>query len=358
MERKEYFPPIRCRAPLRLGLAGGGTDLSPYSDTYGGAILNITIDRYAYTTIEPRTDRQIRFVAMDLRQEEILDACGAFLCCEGLRLHRVVYNYFMKTYNCSRPLPVTVTTWIECPFGSGLGASSALTVSLIGAFLRLFDVSLDKQDVAALAYTLEREHLALAGGRQDQYAAAYGGINYMEFCSNNQVIVTPLEVSRQTLYELEASLLLCFTGVSRASANIINSQVNSMQKKHSVTIESMHVLRKNAMEMRLALLSDDLGRCSQLLHEGWMAKKRSSADVSNAYIDNMYRQALEVGALSGKISGAGGGGFMMLLVDPTKKNTLLEFLQKQHYEAFNCHFTFSGMQSWHFATNMPQKNLT
>ena len=341
---------IRCRAPLRIGLAGGGTDLSPYCDIYGGNILNVTIDRYAYSTIKDRSDGLVHFVAIDLEKEETFEASQQFYYTDGLQLHRVVYQYFMKNYNNSVYLPLSVITWIECPYGSGLGGSSALMVSLIGAFLRLFDVNLDKKQIASLAYTLEREFLALSGGRQDQYSASYGGLNYMEFCSDNKVIVTPLQISRQTLFELEASLLLCFTGVSRSSATIIDEQVNSVQNQNIDTIESFHLLRKNALEMKFALMNDDLDRLSQLFHDGWQIKKRSAAGVSNRYIDDLYRKALDAGAQAGKISGAGGGGFMMLLAEPTKKNELLLFLQSHQYQVFNCHFTFSGVESWNFMT--------
>ncbi len=348
MHTQRAFLPVRSRAPLRLGLAGGGTDLSPYCDMYGGSILNVTIDRFAYATIEPGDDRKVRFVAEDLGHEEVLDADVPFDCNQGLRLHRAVYNHFIRTCNQNRPIPMTLTTWIECPFGSGLGASSALVVALIGAFQRLLNVSSSKKETAALAYTLEREQLALSGGRQDQYSAAFGGLNYMEFCSDNKVIVTPLSVDMRTVNELEASLLLCFTGVSRSSSSIIDTQINAIRSNKARTMESMHILKKNALEMKLALMDDDLERLARLLHDGWQAKKQTAADISNNVIDDIYSQALDAGAWAGKISGAGGGGFMMLLADPVRKNRVLSLLQEKSYQVFNCHFTFSGLESWNF----------
>lgn len=174
---------VRCRAPLRLGLAGGGTDLSPYCDEFGGTVLNATITRYALTTIEPRADGRVRFVSNDLGEIEELNSSPNYPINSGLRLHRALYNRIVRDFNEGAPLSLTITSSVDCPMGAGLGASSALVVSMIGAYRTWLNLPLGDFDIAHLAYEIERIDLGMAGGRQDQYAATFGGGQFYGICS-------------------------------------------------------------------------------------------------------------------------------------------------------------------------------
>ena len=206
---------VRARAPLRLGLAGGGTDLSPYCDEFGGAVLNFTINRFAYAFIGLRNDQQLVFKSSDLEKTETLLVSAEVPTNKGLVLHRGAYNRIIRDFNGGIPIPMTLTTFADAPAGSGLGTSSAIVVAMVEAFRMLLDLPLGLYDVAKLAYEIERNDLHLAGGRQDQYAATFGGANFIEFLSGDRVIVNPLRIPRYHVDELEASLVTCFTGSSR-----------------------------------------------------------------------------------------------------------------------------------------------
>ncbi|MBV9018407.1 MAG: dehydrogenase, partial [Alphaproteobacteria bacterium] len=213
----------RARAPLRLGLAGGGTDLSPYCDEFGGAVLNATIDRFAYAFITPRDDGQIVFQAKDLDREEVL-AAAPELPDSTLLLHRGAYERMIREYHRGEPIALTVTTTVDAPAGSGLGSSSALMVALVDAFRAFLGVTFGQYELAQLAFDIERRDLRLPGGRQDQYAAAFGGINFIEFLDGERVIVNPLRVADAARNELETSLVTCFSNSSRNATAIIEQQ--------------------------------------------------------------------------------------------------------------------------------------
>ena len=314
---------VRARAPLRLGLAGGGTDLSPYCDEYGGAILNATIDRFAFAHVFPNDANKIIFRARDVDQEELLDPDANLPIRQGLMLHRAVYAHVMKTYCDGRALPLVVSTAIDVPAGSGLGASSALVVALIEAFRSALQLPLGPYDVARLAFEIERVDLGLAGGRQDQYAAVFGGLNYIEFLAQERVIVNPLRIRRDYLNEFESSLVVAFTGQSRRSDTIIKEQVSGLAALNPETIANMHALKRDAVEMKLALLNGKIRQVAEILSHSWAAKKKTAAGVSNAKVEEMYDVAMQAGAWAGKVSGAGGGGFLMLMTDPENRYRLI-----------------------------------
>ncbi len=215
---------VLARSPLRLGLAGGGTDLSPYCDQHGGAVLNATIDRFAHAHVFPNPNGTLVFRAHDVDQEEIVEPDAELPIRQGLMLHRAVYARIMRDHCGGVGIPLTLSTTIDVPAGSGLGASSALVVALVEAFRSALQLPLSEYDVARLAFQIERVDLGLAGGRQDHYAAAFGGLNYIEFLPEERVIVNPLRIRRDILNEFESSLVIAFTGQSRRSDAIIRSR--------------------------------------------------------------------------------------------------------------------------------------
>ena len=340
----------RGRAPLRLGLAGGGTDLSPYCDQYGGAVLNVAINRFASATVEPRDDGQIVFLAKDLGLRDAMAAGSALDAGTGLRLHRALANRFARDFAGGEPLAFTMTTSVDCPRGSGLGASSALVVAMIEALRAWLGIPLSPSEVAHLAFEVERHDVGMAGGRQDQYAAAMGGVNFMEFASRDRVLVNPLDLPATFVTELESSLLLCFTGVSRISSEIIENQVRGMHAPAAgaglSNLEALHQLKRDALEMKAALLHGELDRVAELINYSWAAKKATAASISNREIDALHQRALAAGALGGKISGAGGGGFMMFVVEPAIWTDVAEELRVAGGVVSSCTFTARGSSGW------------
>jgi D-glycero-alpha-D-manno-heptose-7-phosphate kinase len=338
---------VRSRAPLRLGLAGGATDLPAYSDAYGGAVLNATIDRYAYAHLTLRTDGGIVFKADDLQAEEYLAVDLDFDIREGLVLHRAVYRHMMETYNDGQALPMTITTTIDVPAGSGLGASSALTVALIEAFAHAMQLPLGPYEIARLAFEIERVQLGMTGGMQDQYAAAFGGFNFMEFLPEGAgVVVNPLRLRRPVLNEFESALVICFSGQSRESANIIDQQVGSINRMDETTIQALHRIKHHALEMKARIIAGDIPGLAAILRESWLAKKQTASAISTGAVDGLLDVAMDAGAWAGKVSGAGGGGFIMLLTDPEQRLDLIRRLNEAGGEAGAVKLTFEGAEAW------------
>jgi D-glycero-alpha-D-manno-heptose-7-phosphate kinase len=336
---------VRARAPLRLGFAGGGTDVSPYSDTFGGCVLNATINMFAHCSIEVRSDEKVKFDALDYGQE-LEAAAAAELPPNGLlALHKAVYRRIVRQFLGGACLPVTVMTASDAPAGSGLGSSSTLVVAMIEAYRELLALPLDEYDVAHLAYLIERVDVGQAGGRQDQYAATFGGINFIEF-SAEQAIVNPLRIGRSTLMELEAMLVLYLTGISRDSAKIITQQSASLCSGHEAALQAMHQIKREANVMKDALLRNDLRAFSDTLGRSWEAKKRTATGITNAEIDRICELALSAGALAGKVSGAGGGGFILFMAPPERRPHLMRTLSGQPGVTMRCGFTEHGAQAW------------
>jgi D-glycero-alpha-D-manno-heptose-7-phosphate kinase len=336
---------MRSRAPLRLGLAGGGSDVSPYCDAFGGAVINATLDRYAWASFERRTDRQVYLQATDLDTTETLPADAVLPPDDGLRLHRGVYNRMIKAFNGGEPLPMTLTTYVESPLGSGLGSSSALVVAMVQLLARVLRAPLGEYEIARLATDIERSDLGLAGGRQDQYAATFGGFNFLEFGANDRVIVNPLRIRHSTLCELEASLVLVSTGASRQSAAVISSQAQSVSAG-GASLEAMHQLKAEAFAMKEALLLGEVREMASVLRRGWEAKKSTSTAVSTPIIEEIFDIALAAGALAGKASGAGGGGFIMFLVEPDRRAAVINAITDNGFTTSSARFTDAGCAIW------------
>ncbi|AHE56571.1 dehydrogenase [Sphingomonas sanxanigenens] len=338
---------VRARAPLRLGLGGGGTDLLPYCDDFGGVVLNATIDRYAYAHLASRDDGRIVLRADDLGSGDELPATLDFSIREGLVLHRATYKMMMERYNDGKAMPLTISTTIDVPAGSGLGASSALTVALIEAFALALKLPLGPYEIAEMAYDIERVQLGMLGGKQDQYAAAFGGFNFIEFLKGGVgVIVNPLRLHREYLNEFESSLVICFSGQSRESARIIEDQVSGLKQMDDKTIFSMHEIKEHATRMKTMLLGGQIRQTADVLQQAWLAKKNTASTISNGTIDGLLDVAMRNGAWGGKVSGAGGGGFIMLLADPSLRHHLIEALNDAGGSASAVRLTFEGVEAW------------
>jgi D-glycero-alpha-D-manno-heptose-7-phosphate kinase len=337
---------IRARAPLRLGLAGGGTDVSPYCDTHGGYVLNATIDRYAYAVIKLLSEPVVRFAATD-QQSEKVNALVVPLKLNGkLDLHKAVYTHMIQHYNGGKPIALELSTFCDAPAGSGLGSSSTLVVVMIRAFAELLNLPLDDYTIAHLAFKIERVDCGLQGGRQDQYSATFGGFNFMEFYANERAVINPLRIKNWVICELEASLVLFYTGVSRESAKIIADQSNNVTFGSADAINAMHGIKQEALVMKECLLRGDFSGIVDSMRAGWDSKKRSAKTVSNPLIDAIYDAAISAGALAGKVSGAGGGGFMMFFVPTERRMDVVRTLSQFDGQVSNCHFTKHGTQAW------------
>jgi D-glycero-alpha-D-manno-heptose-7-phosphate kinase len=347
---------VRARAPLRIGLAGGGTDVSPYCETHGGAVMNVTIARYAYATLELTDDGKIVFEALDRNERSIHDAAPHLDPNGVLDLHKGVYNRIVRDFLDGRPLSFRLRTSADAVAGSGLGSSSALVVAMVRAFVEALSLPLGDYELAHLAYLIERVDLRLNGGKQDQYAAAFGGFNFMEFYADDRVIVNPLRIKDWVACELEASMILYFTGTSRMSAEIIDEQSANVRAGKQTSIEAMHALKNEGLAMKHHLLLGDFGGLVRTVQAGWEAKKRMARSISNEAIDRVEAVAYKAGAYAGKMSGAGGGGFMFFLAPPEARQRVIEALDELGGIASGCHFTSQGATAWTVPTATAPRN--
>lgn len=334
---------IRSKAPLRLGLAGGGSDVSPYSDLYGGLVLNATINLSAYCTIETLEGET---VVVDAYDADTHVTCPFGPVLEGAPdLIRGVYARIVKDFG---PVPgaFSITTYNDAPAGSGLGTSSTMVVCILKCFAEWMNLPLGDYEIARLAYEIERKDLALAGGKQDQYAAAFGGFNYMEFRPDDIVIVNPLKIKGWIVDELESSMVLYYTGRSRSSAAIISEQQKNTSSGNATAIEAMHRIKQSSKDMKFALLKGDMAEFGRILGQAWEDKKKMAGAITNPVIQEAFDTALGAGAVAGKVSGAGGGGFMMLMVPPARKMAVVQALSRLPGQVMPFQFTERGAHAW------------
>ncbi len=335
----------RSKAPLRIGLAGGGTDVSPFCDEFGGAILNATISLYAYATIETIAENKIIIEAKDRNETEEFEWANVLPINGHLDLLKGVYNRIQKDYGIKQQ-GFKLSTFVDAPAGSGLGTSSTLVVAIIGAFVEMLKLPLGDYDIAHYAYEIERKDLQLAGGRQDQYAATFGGVNFMEFYENDKVIVNPLRIRQEYLYELENNLVLFFTATSRESATIIKEQQKNVNEKNTGSIDAMHQLKEQAKMMKEAMLKGRLNNIGDILNYGFEQKRKMAANISNSLIEEIYAAAKNAGATGGKISGAGGGGFMIFYCPSTTRYNVINTLQQFGGKVNHYNFSNEGLKTW------------
>jgi D-glycero-alpha-D-manno-heptose-7-phosphate kinase len=335
----------RSKAPLRIGLAGGGTDVSPYSDLYGGAILNATVSLYAHATIEPLENNQIIFSAVDRQEELVFDFKKELPVTGMLDLLVGVYNRVQKDYDLIKK-GFRISTFVDAPAGSGLGTSSTLVVAVIGAFAEMLKLPLGEYDMAHYAYNIERKDLNLAGGKQDQYAATFGGVNFMEFYADDKVVVNPLRIKQQNLFELENNLLLYYTATIRDSGKIIEEQAKNVVNKKESSIDAMHFLKQQAQMMKETLLKGRLNEIGEILDFGFQQKRKMADGISNPLMEEIYEEAKSAGATGGKISGAGGGGFMIFYCPGTTKYKVIKKLERFGGRHRDYQFVEHGLTTW------------
>jgi D-glycero-alpha-D-manno-heptose-7-phosphate kinase len=332
---------LRARAPLRVSFAGGGTDVPPYPAEEGGLVLSATINRYAYGTLRPRSDRQIGIQSLDL------DAVASIALEEtrpdGDRLDLI--KAAVQKVASESPNGFDLFLHSAAPPGSGLGSSSAVVVALVGLLSDHMKMPLTDYEKARLAYTVEREDLGLKGGTQDQYAAVFGGFNFMEFRAD-QVIVNPLRIPAETIHELEYNLLLCFTGGTRVSDHIIDDQTSRYEAHDAATLDGLRMQKELAVEMKNALLQGSLTEFGRLLDKAWSYKKKMSTKISNDHIDELYDEAKRRGAIGGKVTGAGGGGYMLLYCRYDTKHEVRAAMSALGAEAVDFQFDQAGLTTW------------
>ena len=336
---------FRSKAPLRLGLGGGGTDVAPYFNQYGGMVLNASIDLYAHCTICVTKNHQITFHALDQKEYFTCETISSLPLDGNMDLYKSIYNRIISQFNGGEPLSFELTTYSDVPSGSGLGGSSTMVVSILMAFAEWLNLPLGEYEIAHLAYEIERIDAGIIGGKQDQYAATFGGFNFMEFYDDDKVIVNPLRIKNWIINEFESSIVLYFTGIQR-SASIIEEEKQNALKKLSKTLDAMHEAKEDSIKMKEFLLKGDIKSFATTLAKSWESKKNMASSVSNDKIDTVLSIAIKNGAYSGKVSGAGGGGFMFFVVDPVKKYQLVQELSKLGGQVMNFHFIKEGATAW------------
>jgi len=332
---------IRSKAPLRISFCGGGTDISPYLDEYGGVVLSATIDKCAYGTLRVRSDSQVQVQSLDYdlianyRLDSALEYNGE------LDLVKAVIN----NLNGHSKTGLDFFIHSDAPPGSGLGSSSTMVVALIGLLKHWHHLPLTNYEIARIAYKIERRELAIAGGMQDQYAATFGGFNFIEF-GRDAVVVNPLRIDPATINELEYNLLLVYTGRTRLSSNIIQSQVQSYESKEQGVLEAMDEIKAITVQMKNALLQARLRDFGTLLHDAWVHKKKMAKQITTPEIDALYAAARQRGALGGKILGAGGGGYLLVLCEFGTKHLIAEEMERMGAQVVDFRFVQHGLQTW------------
>jgi D-glycero-alpha-D-manno-heptose-7-phosphate kinase len=343
---------LRAKAPLRISFCGGGTDVSPYPEQKGGVVLSTAIDKYVYASLRTREDRQVSLTSLDYAVERV-HPCDEALPIDGeLDLLKGVVNHF-RGMGPARPgsgangFPSGFDLLVhsDAPPGSGLGASSTLVTALVGLFRDWLKIALTNYEIAELTYKIERKDLKIAGGRQDQYAATFGGFNFIEFLSDHTV-VNPLRIRRDVINELEYSMLLCYTGATRTSANIVRNQMKSYVAGEEKVVRSLDRMKELTIEMKSALLRDRVRHFGGLLHEAWLAKKDLDPAISTSKIDRLYEVARAAGAIGGKILGAGGGGYLLCFCPFDRKQAIARAMEEEGGALVTFALEERGLQTW------------
>jgi D-glycero-alpha-D-manno-heptose-7-phosphate kinase len=332
---------IRAKAPLRISFAGGGTDVPPFPERETGCVLNATINSFAWGSLRPRDDDQIRIESADL-DLSLSYTVNSDMAFDG-QLDLVKAAIIRMGAKNSHGFDIFLHS--DAPPGSGLGSSSALMVGLVGLVKEFKNFAFTDYEIAHLAYVIEREDLGIQGGLQDQYAASFGGFNFIEFYKD-RIIVNPLRISQEVVNELEHNLLLCFTGSTRRSDHIIEDQKRRYEENQEQTVQALREQKQLAVDMKNALLQHRLSDFGDLLHSAWESKKHLSPKITNPLIDSLYEEARKAGAVGGKMTGAGGGGYMLFYCAFEKKHKVAAALRALGAVPTEFAFDNHGLQTW------------
>ena len=327
------------RSPVRISFGGGGTDLPAYFEQYGGAVLSTAINKYFYTIVGKRSDGHIQIISSDLRVFETWKDISRMSVKESGSALEIPLAV-LKELNCEVSLDLFLAS--EIPPGTGLGSSASVCVNVLQAISSYLHLPLSKYDLAEKAFYIATEILGKPVGKQDEFAAAFGGLNFITFNRDGSTEVDPVQLAPELSAALQQKLMLFFTGAAHHSWSILKEQEASTKRRSGMAVESLHRIRDLAERMRHTLEDGDLHKFGLLLHEGWESKKKISAKISNTAIDKMYAIARQNGAVGGKITGAGGGGFMLLYCDEEKQATVREAFAAEGIREMRFAFDYSG----------------
>ncbi len=334
---------LRAKAPLRISFCGGGTDVSPYPEEKGGVVLSTTIDKYVYATLRTRADDLVSLTSLDYDQTCAYPLAAPLPIDGTLDLLKGVVNHFRAANGLPGGFELLVHS--DAPVGSGLGASSTLVTALVGLLRDWIREPLTNYEIAELTYQIERQELKIPGGRQDQYAATFGGFNLIEF-SSDHTIVNPLRIRREVVNELEYSMLLCFTGATRTSAHIVENQVRSYVERKPRVVKSLDVMKDLTFEMKAALLRDRVRLFGELLDRAWHAKKDLDPGITTEQVDRLYDAGRAAGAIGGKLLGAGGGGYLLVFCPFDRKQMIARALEAAGGALVPFALEERGLQTW------------
>jgi len=304
-------------SPVRISFAGGGTDVPEFYSKYGGNVITSAISQFTYVIIHPRNDNSFQAFSPDFQKHYKPTSFSKLTIEDGTEIASSTIKYLKYK------MGINVILFSDVPGGSGLGASSSLTVNLVNLIAYLKNEKWSKQKIAETAFHVGRKILHWPIGKQDEYASAYGGLNFIKF-EKNKVSVNPIKLKKSSEKELENNLLLFFVGKTRNSANILSEQINRIKQNNNTTVDSLLYVKNLTLEMHDSLKKSDLTNFGNLLHQGWMAKRKFSSGVTNNAIDKIYSKALDSGAIGGKLTGAGGGGHMLFYCESKKQKSLIK----------------------------------
>ncbi len=329
----------RARAPVRISFGGGGSDVTNFFSKNTGAVINATISFYSNALLRKRNDSRVIVRSYDLDEEiESKDLLSFLREKTSLNLIQSIVKIVNPQYGFELDI------FSDYPNNSGLGGSAAISASVLGCFNQFKEDKWDSHELSEIAFQAERLDLDIAGGWQDQYACTFGGINFIEF-KNEDNIIHPLRLKEKTILELEANLLLCDTGIKHNSGDIHKDQKSSLNKNENIE----HLVKlnvQNTYDIKNMLLRGRLNGLGGLLDNAWNFKQQFSSKISSGQIDKLYDEALKNGASGGKLLGAGGGGFFLFYADGFNKSRLMKFLQKKSLKTYPIKFDTRGMQSW------------